>query len=109
MTKLMIMLTALLVFAASPRLAHAQSGDVSAGRHLAETVCSACHDVNAISLPFSPKSGAPRFADISRMPSTTELEIKVFLRTSHSHMPNIILSPAETDDVAAYIVDLARH
>jgi mono/diheme cytochrome c family protein len=41
------------------------------------------------------------------MPSTNELAIKVFLRSSHPTMPNIILSPEEIDSVAAYIVGLA--
>lgn len=42
------------------------------------------------------------------MPSTTELSIKVFLRSTHPTMPNIILSPKETNSVAAYIVSLAH-
>jgi hypothetical protein len=46
--------------------------------------------------------------DISRMPSTTELAIKVFLRSSHPHMPDFILSSAEVDSVAAYILGLAE-
>jgi hypothetical protein len=41
------------------------------------------------------------------MPSTNELAIKVFLRSSHPTMPNIILSPEEIDSVATYIVGLA--
>jgi len=40
------------------------------------------------------------------MPSTNELAIKVFLRTSHPTMPNFILSPEEIDSVAAYILSL---
>jgi len=41
------------------------------------------------------------------MPSTTELTIKVFLRTSHAGMPNIMLSKEEADSLAAYILGLA--
>lgn len=109
MIKFMIMTTAFVASAAFSLSAKAQSVDPSAGRHLAETICSACHQVGAVSSPQSSKSGAPSFADISRMPSTTELAIKVFLRSSHPHMPNIILSPEEIDSVAAYIVSLARE
>jgi mono/diheme cytochrome c family protein len=88
--------------------AFAQSADPSLGRHLAETTCVACHQVGPEASPKNPKANAPSFVGISRMPSTNELAIKVFLRTSHPTMPNIILSPEETDSVAAYIVGLAK-
>jgi mono/diheme cytochrome c family protein len=87
--------------------ASAQSVDPSVGRHLAETVCSACHQISATS-PLGKNSAAPSFVDISRMPSTSELAIKVFLRTSHPTMPNLILSPEEIDSVTAYILSLSR-
>lgn len=38
----------------------------------------------------------------------SELAIKVFLRSSHPTMPNIILSPEEIDSVTAYIRSLSR-
>jgi mono/diheme cytochrome c family protein len=87
----------------------AQMADLSVGRHLAETVCSACHQISATSPNPSPSSGAPSFVDISRMPSMSELAIKVFLRTPHPTMPNIILSPEEIDSVAAYIRSLNKN
>jgi len=103
-------LVPLVLFAAVllPHSAHAQSADPAAGRDLAERVCIACHQVGAAPSPFGPPS-APSFIDISQMPSTTELAIKVFLRTSHQKMPNIILSEEEIDSVAAYIVSLAKQ
>lgn len=85
-----------------------KSVDPSVGRHLAETVCSACHQISATSPNPGPSSGAPNFVDISRMPSLSELAIKVFLRTSHPTMPNFILSPEEIDSVTAYILILAQ-
>jgi mono/diheme cytochrome c family protein len=85
----------------------AQSVDPSVGRHLAETVCSTCHQISATSPPGK-NPAAPSFVDISRMPSMSELAIKVFLRTSHPTMPNFILSPEEIDSVTAYILSLAR-
>jgi mono/diheme cytochrome c family protein len=88
--------------------ASAQSADPSIGRHLAETVCSACHQISAASPNPSPNPAAPSFVDISRMPSMSELAIKVFLRTSHPTMPNFILSPEEIDSVTAYILSLAQ-
>ena len=84
--------------------AGAQSADPRIGRHLVETNCSACHQIESGGSLRRPL--APSMMDISRMPSTTELSIKVFLRTSHKNMPNIILSPEEIDSVAAYIVGL---
>jgi hypothetical protein len=40
------------------------------------------------------------------MPSTTELSLKVFLRSSHKNMPNIILAREEIDSLASYILGL---
>jgi mono/diheme cytochrome c family protein len=108
MAKFMTTPTALIVSIALLLPASAQSVDRSMGRHLAETTCSACHQIGLAASPQSPKPVAPSFLDISRMPSTNELAIKVFLRSSHPTMPNIILSPEEIDSVAAYIVGLAR-
>ena len=85
----------------------AQTADPSTGRHLAEIVCSACHQISTTSPPGR-NPAAPSFVDISRMPSTSELAIKVFLRTSHPTMPNFILSPEEINSVTAYILSLAR-
>jgi mono/diheme cytochrome c family protein len=82
--------------------------DPGVGRHLAETVCSACHQIDAYSQGPGPNRDAPNFVDISRMPSMSELAIKVFLRSPHPTMPNFILSPEEIDSVTAYILSLAR-
>ena len=102
-------ITALVGSIAIATAAGAQTVDPSIGRRLAETVCSECHQIDAASPPGS-NPAAPSFVDISRMTSTTELAIKVFLRSSHPHMPDIILSPEEIDSVAAYIIGLAhRH
>jgi mono/diheme cytochrome c family protein len=87
--------------------AGAQTGDPAAGERLAETDCATCHQIKPGSQPKHPDSKAPSFVDISRMPSTTELSIKVFLRTPHAKMPNIVLTPEETDSIAAYILSLS--
>lgn len=102
MMKFIIMATALVASPVRFSLsASAETVDTSIGRHLAE--------IGAVPSPRSPKSGAPSFVDISRMPSTNERAIKVFLLSSHPTMPNIILSPDEIDSLAAYIVSLARN
>jgi len=87
--------------------AFAQSADPSIGRRIAASTCSACHQVEANATAPSPMANAPSFVAISRMPSMNELAIKVFLRTSHAPMPNILLSAEEIDSMAAYILGLA--
>ena len=44
---------------------------------------------------------------IARMPSTTQLSLKVFMQSSHGNMPNLVLNADEIDAIAAYILDLA--
>jgi mono/diheme cytochrome c family protein len=88
--------------------ASAQSLDPGVGRHLAETVCSACHQIDAYSQGPGPNPNAPNFVDISRMPSMSELAIKVFLQSPHPNMPDFILSSEEIDSVTAYIHSLNK-
>lgn len=81
------------------------AGDPAAGRRLAEAQCSACHAIGPGR--SGPEIGnAPAFADVARKPSTTALALQVFLRTPHAQMPNIVLTPAQLDDVVAHILSL---
>ena len=70
--------------------------------------CGSCHAIDADPAGKSPDPKAPRFLDVAKMPSTTELSLKVFLRSSHRNMPNIMLEPAEIDETAAYILGLKK-
>ena len=88
--------------------AKAQTADPTTGARLARTVCSTCHAIGDDPKAKHPDPAAPSFVDVSRMPSTTELSLKVFLRSSHKNMPNIILTPEEIDSVAAYILGLGK-
>jgi acetyl esterase/lipase len=81
---------------------------ISIGRHLAETVCSACHQISANAHGPGPNPDAPNFVDISRM-SMSKLDIKVFLRSSHPSLPTVILSSAEIDSIADYIERLNKE
>jgi len=74
------------------------------GRKIAQSQCARCHDVG--SGPPAPGREGPAFLDIGKMPSTTELSLKVFLRSSHKNMPNLMLSADEVDALAAYILEL---
>jgi mono/diheme cytochrome c family protein len=80
---------------------------ISSGRQIAAKICGNCHE---ISPTMSPKTAVgPRFEDIANLPLTTALSLKVFLRSSHKRMRNLILSGADSDDVIAYILSLRRR
>jgi mono/diheme cytochrome c family protein len=104
------LLSALLcgAFAAVSSPAFSQTGDAHVGAELIKHNCASCHAVGADPEAKSPDPKAPRFLDVAQMPSTTELSIKVFLRSSHRNMPNFILSEEESDGVAAYILKLKK-
>jgi cytochrome c len=80
---------------------------ISAGHRLAEAWCKTCHAIG------SDASGAPHpgpdFVKVASMPSTTELALKVFLRTTHPSMPNMVLTPEQTDNLVTYILSLKRN
>jgi mono/diheme cytochrome c family protein len=108
MSKFIIGAALVAAAAGFPASANAQSADTSLGKHFAETVCSACHQTDKDASGPGPNPAAPSFLAISRRPSMSDLAIKVFLRSSHPTMPNIILSPEEIDSVTAYIRSLSR-
>lgn len=79
---------------------------VAAGRKLAEAWCKECH---ALEVSNSGTLGrAPDFVGIANRISTTELSLKVFLRSSHRDMPNLIIAPAQADDLVQFILSLKR-
>ena len=80
---------------------------ISAGRQLAEAWCKECH---ALEMSNSGTLGrAPDFARIANRTSTTELSLKVFLRSNHRSMPNLIIAPNQADDLAQFILSLKRN
>lgn len=99
----------LLVAAALPLsvAALAQSGERAAGRRLATELCGDCHQARP---PFPLLYRyPPTFEDIAKLPSTTRLSLKVFLRSSHKQMPNFIVSKSDTDHIIEYILSLKRQ
>lgn len=82
----------------------AAAAETADGRKIAQNVCAKCHDVG-IGAPAPGREGPP-FTEIAKMPSTTELSLKVFLRSSHKNMPNLILSADEIDALSHYILEL---
>ena len=78
--------------------------DPAAGARLAREVCAVCHVV-AADQPSDPGVG-PSFFEVADHPATTELSLRAFLQTPHATMPDLILTPEETDDVISYILTL---
>jgi mono/diheme cytochrome c family protein len=80
------------------------AGDPLKGRQTATAICAPCHQTDG----RPPDGAAPSFLDVAKMTSTTALSLRVFLRTSHNEMPNLIISEADTDDLIAYILALKK-
>lgn len=86
-----------------PAKAQEQAGLVAEGARVAAQSCADCHGASA----GKPLSGSPDFAAVARMPSTTATSIRVFLKTPHANMPDIVLTEREIDALVAYILSLA--
>jgi mono/diheme cytochrome c family protein len=82
---------------ASPALGQI-AGDPAAGERLAAANCSQCHGL------IDMQGGAPTFATIAAMPSTTEASLSAFLQTPHAMMPDLALTPSDQSDLIAYIL-----
>jgi len=78
--------------------------DLANGKAIAEKWCGHCHMTG----PGEKRAGdaAPTFAAIARMPSTTEMSLRVFLQTPHVRMPDYHLTRDESADLVAYILSL---
>ena len=88
------------------RAAPESSSDSAASGHsLAAAWCKGCHAIDAAS--GGAASGAPDFAAIAGQPSTTALSLRVFT-ANHRSMPNLVLTPAQADDLVNYILSLKR-
>jgi mono/diheme cytochrome c family protein len=97
-----------------PILAQSLRGDAASGRRIANSQCSSCHRVLPILFPgrgetsMIDKDGPPNFQSVADMTATTALSLKVFLRSNHKNMPNLILTEAEADDIIAYILSFKK-
>ena len=102
---ILIALVAIRLHSASGQVAQPNTDVMNrSGLRLAQRLCADCHSVEART--DRPGHFAPNFTAVSRMPSTTELALKVFLRSNHRSMPNIILAEGETEQLVAYILSL---
>ena len=80
-------------------------GDPAAGLEFARKNCSECHDVEREYDEMTAFYG-PAFVDIADHPTTNEMSLKVFLRSTHAEMPDFILSDSDRDNVISYILSL---
>jgi cytochrome c len=96
----------LLVRLHDARGAAAPSDSTAEGRRLAEAWCKNCHAIDATAGGAS--GTAPDFAAVANQPSTTALALRVFLQSNHRSMPNLILTPGQSDDLVSYILSLKR-
>ena len=105
MRNLALISSVLAAMAASSASGQPLVGDVVQGHTLARKICADCHSVEKgqAANNFSP---APAFKAIADTPSTTVVSLRVFLRTPHRNMPNVMLSEFDTDDIIGYILSL---
>ena len=82
------------------------SDSASAGHRLAEAWCKNCHAIEAVTA--GARGRGPDFVVIANRTSTTGLSLKVFMKTSHHRMPNLIITPSQADDLINYILSLKR-
>jgi mono/diheme cytochrome c family protein len=91
---------------AGPAVAQAPRGDVAEGQRLAEQLCARCHV-----MPPNQGSGwtdAPSFAAIANKPTTTAQSLRDIIEQPHVHMSGTGLGPAQSADLAAYILSLRQ-
>jgi mono/diheme cytochrome c family protein len=87
--------------------AAAAADGAAEGHRLAEAWCKACHAIEPQGAVLSDR--APTFAAIANRRGTTELSLKVFLKTSHQNMPNLVIAPEQADALAEYILSLKTN
>lgn len=88
-----------------PSAAEPMTGDPGRGLAFARSTCAACHVVEP-GRNERKIAAATAFQAIARNPARTALSLRVFLRTPHRRMPDLTLTPEQTDDVIAYIRSL---
>jgi cytochrome c len=76
----------------------------SEGHRLAEAWCKSCHAIEPDIT--GTLNQTPSFEAIANRHGTTALSLKVFLRTSHQNMPNLVFTPDQADALANYILSL---
>jgi mono/diheme cytochrome c family protein len=85
----------------------AMAASAANGGKMAERWCAACHVVSK-----DQKSGgstqSPPFSAIAKKPGFDASKLALFLLLPHPRMPDMNMSRAEAEDLAAYIADQGR-
>ena len=97
----MKILIALLMLMPLPALAQSPGS----GAALAERWCMACHIVEPAPRTAS-ANGIPSFSAIAARPTTTAEQLKAYLSTGHTRMPDFSLSNGERQALVDYILSL---
>ena len=101
---LVILIALAAFFLVRMRAAGGAETSVSEGRRLAQAWCETCHIIGPHVLEM--QAEPPSFQTVANQPGITTLALKVFLRTSHQEMPNLIITPEQADALASYILSL---
>jgi mono/diheme cytochrome c family protein len=80
-------------------------GSPARGQRVAEAICAECHAIQK-GATRSTNANAPTFQTLAKTPGMTATAFRVWLRSSHKEMPNIMLKSEEVDDVIAYVQTL---
>ena len=80
-------------------------GNPARGRQVAEMICSECHAIQK-GATRSTNVNAPTFERVAKTPGMNAMALRVWLRSQHKEMPNIMLKDEEVDDVIAYVQTL---
>ncbi len=81
------------------------AGDARKGMAYAQQACAQCHGIAQEDVA-SPLIGLATFRMIANTPGMTGTAIAAWLQTPHNSMPNLIIPPADRDNVIAYILTL---
>ena len=82
------------------------AADAEHGRDLAKRWCASCHMVSADQARAN--ADVPPFPTIARSPNFDARRLAYFLLDPHPKMPELPLSRAAAEDIAAYIETLRR-
>lgn len=101
------LLTGFLFLAPSllPVQAQTLAGDPDKGYTLAKEICVRCHRIGKAE-ETEKLYPATAFQEIADRPQSTEMSLRVFLKSPHQQMPDLILSETDIDNVVAYILGL---
>ena len=81
--------------------------NASEGHRLAEAWCTPCHAIEPHMAGMF--DSAPSFDAVANRHGTTALSLKVFLKTNHQNMPNLVIAPDQADALANYLLSLRTN